>query len=84
MAGGQGSRLRPITNTRPKPMVELLQRPVIEFIKEAMVNAGMEEIILTTGYRGEQLENLVKSWNRNGVNSRVNQEKYSNGDRWEC
>jgi len=34
----------------------------------------MEEIILTTGYRGEQLENLVESWNRNGVNSRVNQE----------
>lgn len=74
MAGGQGSRLRPITDTRPKPMVELLQRPVIEFIKEAMVDAGMEEIILTTGYRGEQLENLVTSWNKNGVNSRVNQE----------
>ena len=47
---------------------------VVEFIKEAMGEAGMEEIILTTGYRGEQLENLVESWNRNGVNSRVNQE----------
>ena len=74
MAGGQGSRLRPLTNTRPKPMVELLQRPVIEFVKEAMVNADLEEIILTTGYKGEQLENLVSSWNNTGVKSRVNQE----------
>ena len=74
MAGGQGSRLRPLTNSRPKPMVELLQRPVIEFVKEAMVNADLEEIILTTGYKGEQLENLVASWNESGVKSRVNQE----------
>jgi len=74
MAGGQGSRLRPLTNSRPKPMVELLQRPVIEFVKEAMVNADLEEIILTTGYKGEQLENLVASWNDSGVKSRVNQE----------
>lgn len=56
-------------------MVELLQRPVVEFIKEAMVDAGLEEIILTTGYRGEQLENLVDSWNESGVKSRVNQEE---------
>ena len=54
-------------------MVELLQRPVIEFVKEAMVNADLEEIILT-GYKGEQLENLVASWNDSGVKSRVNQE----------
>ena len=74
MAGGQGSRLRPLTNSRPKPMVELLQRPVIEFVKEAMVNAELEEIILTTGYKGEQLENLVASWNESGIKSRVNQE----------
>lgn len=74
MAGGQGSRLRPLTNTRPKPMVELLQRPVIEFVKEAMVKADLEEIILTTGYKGEQLEELVASWNESGVKSRVNQE----------
>ena len=34
MAGGQGSRLRPITDARPKPMVEVLGRPVIDFVKD--------------------------------------------------
>ena len=43
MAGGQGSRLRPLTLTRPKPMVEVLGRPVIDFVKEAMENAGINE-----------------------------------------
>ena len=56
MAGGQGSRLMPLTATRPKPMVEVLGRPVIDFVKDAMVEAGIEEIVVTTGYRGEQLQ----------------------------
>ena len=56
MAGGQGSRLMPLTESRPKPMVEVLGRPVIDYVKEAMVQAGIDEIIVTTGYRGEQLK----------------------------
>ena len=55
MAGGQGSRLMPLTATRPKPMVELLGRPVIDYVKDAMVNAGVVDLVVTTGYRGEQL-----------------------------
>ncbi|MDA8749459.1 sugar phosphate nucleotidyltransferase, partial [Candidatus Poseidonia alphae] len=77
MAGGQGSRLRPLTLTRPKPMVEVLGRPVIDFVKEAMVDAGIDEIIVTTGYRGEQLESHVNSWNNASSGSllaSVNQE----------
>ena len=52
MAGGQGSRLRPITDARPKPMVEVLGRPVIDFVKDSMVQGGVDNIIVTTGYRG--------------------------------
>lgn len=74
MAGGQGSRLMPLTRTRPKPMVELLGRPVIDFVKDAMVEAGATDIVVTTGYRGEQLETHVASWNQSGLNASVNQE----------
>ncbi len=77
MAGGQGSRLRPLTLTRPKPMVEVLGRPVIDFVKEAMENAGINEIIVTTGYRGEQLKDHVSTWNQStvgGIQASVNQE----------
>ena len=76
MAGGQGSRLRPLTLTRPKPMVEILGRPVIDFVKDAMQDASIDTIVVTTGYRGEQLEYHVESWTQgeHPVHAWVNQE----------
>ncbi|MGB2168645.1 MAG: sugar phosphate nucleotidyltransferase [Poseidonia sp.] len=79
MAGGQGSRLMPLTATRPKPMVEVLGRPVIDFVKDAMVDAGIREIVVTTGYRGEQLQAHVDRWsttfaNGEHLSARINQE----------
>tara|TARA_B100001142_G_scaffold327264_2_gene384473 strand:+ start:400 stop:1446 length:1047 start_codon:yes stop_codon:yes gene_type:complete len=76
MAGGQGSRLRPLTLTRPKPMVEVLGRPVIDFVKDAMQEASIDTVIVTTGYRGEQLEQHVESWNtqNQSIHAWVNQE----------
>ena len=76
MAGGQGSRLRPLTLTRPKPMVEILGRPVIDFVKDAMQDASVDTIVVTTGYRGEQLEHHVESWTQgeHPVHAWVNQE----------
>ena len=76
MAGGQGSRLMPLTATRPKPMVEVLGRPVIDYVKDAMVEAGIHEIVVTTGYRGEQLQSHVESWSDSSgpVKARIKQE----------
>ena len=77
MAGGQGTRLYPLTANKPKPMVEVLGRPVIEFVKDAMVKSGVKDIVVTTGYKGEMLEKLVNSWSKNDSNlmsSNVNQE----------
>ena len=72
MAGGRGTRLMPLTENRPKPMVPVLGRPVIDYVKDAMVASGLTEIIVTTGYQGEQLVSHVDSWS---VKSRVNQEQ---------
>jgi len=57
-------------------MVEVLGRPVIDFVKEAMLAAGITEIVVTTGYRGEQLGQHVDGWNdpANGIQARINQE----------
>jgi mannose-1-phosphate guanylyltransferase len=81
MAGGQGSRLRPLTLTRPKPMVEVLGRPVIDFVKDAMLEAGIDNVIVTTGYRGEQLQKHVSTWPKQAleqhsreISARINQE----------
>ena len=74
MAGGQGSRLRPITDSRPKPMVEVLGRPVIDFVKDSMVQGGVDSLIVTTGYRGEMLASHVEQWNTESTSGRINQE----------
>ena len=71
MAGGRGTRLMPLTKNRPKPLVPVLGRPVIDYVKDAMIAAGLTEIIVTTGYQGEQLVSHVDSWD---TKSRVNQE----------
>ena len=71
MAGGQGTRLMPLTANRPKPMVPVLGRPVIDYVKDAMAASGLSEIIVTTGYQGEQLIEHVSTWD---ISSRVNQE----------
>ena len=78
MAGGRGTRLLPLTLERPKPLVPVLSRPVIDYVKDAMVAAGLTEIIVTTGHQGEQLISHVESWNSE-VNSRVNQEQTAMG-----
>ncbi len=74
MAGGQGSRLRPITDARPKPMVEVLGRPVVDFVKDSMIQGGVDSLIVTTGYRGEMLAAHVEGWNTDSTSGRINQE----------
>ena len=79
MAGGQGSRLRPITDVRPKPMVEVLGRPVIDFVKDSMIGGGVKNIIVTTGYKGEMLADHVAGWNTDECRARINQESIPMG-----
>ena len=71
MAGGKGTRLMPLTMNKPKPMVSVLGRPVIDYVKDSMDMAGISEIIVTTGYQGDQLNNHIQSWK---IDSRINQE----------
>ena len=63
MAGGQGTRLLPLTENRPKPLVNILGKPVIDYVRDALVSADVSEIIVTTGYQGESLSELVNIWN---------------------
>ena len=80
MAGGRGTRLFPLTENKPKPLVELLGKPVIEYVKDALVNIGTSEIILTTGYKGEGLREIVDFWNQNSdVSFSVNEENVPMG-----
>ncbi|RAV10473.1 sugar phosphate nucleotidyltransferase [Paenibacillus contaminans] len=53
MAGGKGTRLRPLTSNTPKPMVPLLDRPVMEYTIELLKKHGITEIAVTVQYLPE-------------------------------
>ena len=53
MAGGLGSRLRPLTNTIPKPMLRIGDTPMLARIVSQLVNAGFSKLFLSIGYKGE-------------------------------
>ncbi len=56
MAGGEGSRLRPLTINRPKPMVPLADRPVMAQIIELLKQHGITEIVVTLQYLANAIQ----------------------------
>lgn len=59
MCAGQGKRLRPITDTRPKSMVEVGGRPLLARHLEHLAAFGFREVVLVVGYRRDQIDALV-------------------------
>ena len=57
MAGGEGTRLRPLTNLRPKPMVPVANRPVMEHILRLVKWHGINEVVATLQYLPQVIEN---------------------------
>lgn len=55
MAGGEGTRLRPLTLDVPKPFIRVAGKPAIEYALDALVAAGIKDIIVTTFYKPERL-----------------------------
>jgi len=61
LAAGEGTRLRPITETRPKSMIPILCRPIIDWHIKALIEAGVEEIVVVVGYLKEQIVKHIES-----------------------
>ncbi|GAC1442836.1 MAG: mannose-1-phosphate guanyltransferase [Chloroflexota bacterium] len=59
MAGGEGSRLRPLTLGRPKPMVPLVNRPMLEHILLLLKQHGITDVILTVQYMASYIQNQL-------------------------
>lgn len=57
LAAGEGTRLKPLTNVRPKPMLPVANRPLLEHVVEAVAAAGIDEIVLVVGYKRERIQN---------------------------
>ena len=59
MAAGFGSRMVPITLNTPKPLVRVKDKRIIDTVLDAVIAAGIEEIIIVRGYLGEQFDQLL-------------------------
>ncbi|MCC6181498.1 MAG: nucleotidyltransferase family protein [Bacteroidia bacterium] len=57
MAGGEGKRLRPLTENTPKPLLKVGSKPIIEYNIDRLAQVGIKNIHLSINYLGEQLEN---------------------------
>jgi len=60
MAGGRGTRLQPVTDAIPKPMVTVAGRPILERIINHLVGYGIGEVVLSVGYLADVIENHFK------------------------
>ncbi len=55
LAGGEGTRLRPLTSTRPKPLMPVADRPCIDYILRSLVEADIKKIIIATHHLSDKL-----------------------------
>lgn len=67
IAGGEGERLRPLTSDRPKPMIQLAGRPILEYELNWLRRQGISDVILLCGYRAEVVREHFGDGSRLGL-----------------
>jgi mannose-1-phosphate guanylyltransferase len=67
LAAGKGTRVRPITYTIPKPMIPILQKPVMEFLVELLRHHGFDQIMVNVSHLADEIENYFRDGQRFGV-----------------
>ena len=59
LAAGEGVRVRPLTRSRPKAMIPVANRPIIEYVIDALLKNGIRDIVVVVGYRKEQVTRFL-------------------------
>ncbi|MCX8072506.1 MAG: NDP-sugar synthase [Candidatus Binatia bacterium] len=67
LAAGFGTRLRPLTEKVPKPLLEVAGRPMIAYALELVAGAGIHEVVINLHYLGDQIRALLGNGERYGV-----------------
>jgi UDP-N-acetylglucosamine diphosphorylase / glucose-1-phosphate thymidylyltransferase / UDP-N-acetylgalactosamine diphosphorylase / glucosamine-1-phosphate N-acetyltransferase / galactosamine-1-phosphate N-acetyltransferase len=68
LTAGEGTRMRPLTVTKPKTMLQVGGKPILQYNVEALRDAGIKDITMVVGYR----EEIIKEYFRNGTHLGVN------------
>jgi len=67
LAAGEGQRLRPFTVTKPKVMLSIADKPILQYVIEALAQNGIRDIVVVNGYRKEQILDFLGSGEQFGV-----------------
>ena len=67
LAAGKGTRVRPITYTIPKPMIPILQKPVMEFLLELLKQHGFNQVVANVSHLANEIEGYFRDGQRFGV-----------------
>lgn len=67
MVGGLGQRLQPLTNDRPKPLLEINGKPILEIIIEAFAEQGFKKIFMAVNYKGEMIREHFGNGDDRGI-----------------
>lgn len=67
MAGGLGTRLRPLTNDCPKPLLKIGSRPILEIILESFIESGFSEFFISVNYKADMIKSYFGDGSKYGV-----------------
>jgi len=67
LAGGEGTRLRPLTSTVPKPVVPLVDRPFISYMLEWLRRHGVEQAIISCGFMADEVRQVLGGGDSQGL-----------------
>ncbi len=68
LVGGKGTRLRPITDKTPKPMIEVKGKPILEYVIELLGKYEIKNTVMALGYKGEQIKEYFGDGEKYGTN----------------
>ncbi len=81
LAAGRGTRVRPLTDQLPKPMIPIINKPVMEFLVEHLQRFGITQIMINTSYLSPQIERYFGDGRRFSVDIAYSFEGHLEGDR---
>lgn len=67
LAAGKGTRVRPITYTIPKPMIPIMQKPVMEFLLDLLRQHGVDQVMVNVSHLAHEIESYFRDGQRFGV-----------------
>src|SRR5918992_1539919 len=81
LAGGEGTRLRPLTSTVPKPVVPLVDRPFIRFMLDWLHSHGVDDVVMSCGHLASGVRNVLGERTAFGIRLRYVEEPRRTGAR---